>query len=523
MTHPDSRRRTTPFPSPSPPPSTRPVVPAFPGASAPLEAVAVAFSWLTTGPHPVTLDTTTFPGLPDRAVALDELRTRLLSPGCAPAVREAVWAELIARAHRPHPEGATWTLACAGMALPVLIRVAHRLTARFVGDPADIDAAVLTGFLHGLGGVHPDQPHVLASLRWRAFRAGMTALREALTAPTPTPIIDPNTTGPTRTGTTRTGTTGTGTTRSGSVPAVVLAPFPAGHPDFVLARAVTDGILTSDEAALIAATRLEHLPLADAAHARGQTYRRTYTIRRRSERRLLTYLTRTEPPTATSDTDTDTDTESARRARTRSRPPTAPTGRAVPASTTRPDASAPAIPDASTAGAPPPPPTAGTSPGSSPVSGSAAITRPDRAQPPQAGQTRSGQPRSGPTRRAGHRGVAGLFVVVLVGLVCAVLSTLGAPTASALPRLGSGEPEVVLAQVASVEQVLTNIRNWLIGILAAVATVFATIGGIRRTMSDGDPAEIERANRALRSAAIGYAIAALAPLIVTVLQGLVGL
>jgi hypothetical protein len=82
---------------------------------------------------------------------------------------------------------------------------------------------------------------------------------------------------------------------------------------------------------------------------------------------------------------------------------------------------------------------------------------------------------------------------------------------------------VVLAQAASVDAVLTNIRNWLIGILAAVATVFATIGGIRRTMSDGDPAEIERANRALRSAAIGYAIAALAPLIVTVLQGLVGL
>jgi hypothetical protein len=472
-----------------------------------LNAVAVAFSWLATQPHPVTVDTTTFPGLPNRAVPLDELRTRLLSRACGPAVREAVWAELIRRAHRPHPEGATWTLACAGIALPLLTRVARRLTIRFAGDPADIDAAVLTGFLHGLASVHPDQPHVLASLRWRAFRAGMTALREALTAPTPTstPATNPHTAIPDN-GTTTTGTSRAGLPRTDTARAVVLAPAPAGHPDFVLARAVTDGALTGDEAALIAATRLEHLPLSSIARARGQTYPIAYGIRRRAERRLLAYLTRSEPPIDTDDsTDSSTDSSSgqvARRARTRSPQPTVPSARAVPAATAKPDTSA--------AGAPAPAPTRGSSP--------AASTRPDCAQP-----SRSGQTQSGPGCRAGRRGMAGLVVVVLVGVYMTVLAALSAPSAAAAPAPRLDVPVVMLAQAASVEELLTNIRNWLIGILAAVATVFATIGGIRRTMSDGDPAEIERANRALRSAAIGYAIAALAPLIVTVLQGLVGL
>ncbi len=79
-----------------------------------------------------------------------------------------------------------------------------------------------------------------------------------------------------------------------------------------------------------------------------------------------------------------------------------------------------------------------------------------------------------------------------------------------------------LALVGSVGQVLDNIRNWIIGILAGLATVFLTIGGARYVMAGGDPAEVERARMALRSAAFGYALAALAPLIVQVLKSIVG-
>ena len=81
---------------------------------------------------------------------------------------------------------------------------------------------------------------------------------------------------------------------------------------------------------------------------------------------------------------------------------------------------------------------------------------------------------------------------------------------------------VVVAIAGSVDEVLTNIRNWLMGILAALATVFLTIGGVRRVFGGGDPGEQEKAKEAFKAAGIGYALAALAPLVVTVLKGIVG-
>jgi hypothetical protein len=80
----------------------------------------------------------------------------------------------------------------------------------------------------------------------------------------------------------------------------------------------------------------------------------------------------------------------------------------------------------------------------------------------------------------------------------------------------------VLALAGSVDEVLTNIRNWVMGILAGLATVFLSIGGVRYVMGGGDPGEIEKAKTSFKAAGIGYGLAALAPLIVTVLKGLVG-
>jgi Type IV secretion system pilin len=106
------------------------------------------------------------------------------------------------------------------------------------------------------------------------------------------------------------------------------------------------------------------------------------------------------------------------------------------------------------------------------------------------------------------------MVVELV--VVAVLAS-GA-TANAEPHNGA----VVLAIAASVDEVLTNIRDWLMGILAGLATVFLTIGGVRRVFGGGDPGEQEKAKECFKAAGIGYALAALAPLVVTVLKGIVG-
>jgi Type IV secretion system pilin len=52
--------------------------------------------------------------------------------------------------------------------------------------------------------------------------------------------------------------------------------------------------------------------------------------------------------------------------------------------------------------------------------------------------------------------------------------------------------------------------------------LFLTIGGVRYVLAGGDPAEVERAKTAFRSAATGYALAILAPVVVTVLRSLVG-
>jgi len=79
-----------------------------------------------------------------------------------------------------------------------------------------------------------------------------------------------------------------------------------------------------------------------------------------------------------------------------------------------------------------------------------------------------------------------------------------------------------LLAAASIGQVISNTTAWITGILAGLATLFLTIGGVRYLMAGGDPAEVEKAKTAFRSAGIGYALAILAPVVVTVLKSLVG-
>ena len=120
------------------------------------------------------------------------------------------------------------------------------------------------------------------------------------------------------------------------------------------------------------------------------------------------------------------------------------------------------------------------------------------------------------TSRLSRGGLARLRHRLLPSIVlAALLLVLSASTAHA-------QPTQVLALAGSIDQVLTNIRTWLMGILASLATVFLSIGGVRYVMGGGDPGEIEKAKTAFRSAAIGYGLAALAPLVVTVLKGIVG-
>jgi type IV secretory pathway VirB2 component (pilin) len=121
-----------------------------------------------------------------------------------------------------------------------------------------------------------------------------------------------------------------------------------------------------------------------------------------------------------------------------------------------------------------------------------------------------------PTSGDGRRILTGRLV--LVGELVVLVLVLAASAAYAQQQPGQGQPELA----GSIDQVLTNIRNWVMGILAGLATVFLSVGGVRYVMGGGDPGEIEKAKTAFKAAGIGYGLAALAPLVVTVLQGIVG-
>lgn len=106
--------------------------------------------------------------------------------------------------------------------------------------------------------------------------------------------------------------------------------------------------------------------------------------------------------------------------------------------------------------------------------------------------------------------------LLLTGTALLVVCLVGASAAQA------AEPQQILALAASVDEVLNNTRNWIMGILAGLATVFLTLGGVRYVMAGSDPGEVEKAKTAFKSAGWGYGLAALAPLVVEILKGIVG-
>ncbi len=228
-----------------------------------LDIARTSFALLVTGPEPLSLDGRNFDGLPAELLPLSLVRDQLLAASCPQATRDAVWAELVTRSRR---EGGAWTVGAVGVALPALTSVAARLTGRFAGDPADIHAEILTGFLAALADVDIDRPRIMLRLRWAAYRAGHTALTEALDGPPPAaPAF-------------------------GSLPPIP----PWGHPDLVLARAVTDGAISRLEADVIGSTRLDDVAVADWATAHGASTWAVYKLRKRAEQHLLTYLLDTD-------------------------------------------------------------------------------------------------------------------------------------------------------------------------------------------------------------------------------------
>ena len=73
-----------------------------------------------------------------------------------------------------------------------------------------------------------------------------------------------------------------------------------------------------------------------------------------------------------------------------------------------------------------------------------------------------------------------------------------------------------------VSGVITSTTAWIVGVLAGLATLMLTVGGIRYLFSGHDPGQLERAKGSFKAAVAGYALALLAPVLVSIVQRIVG-
>ena len=138
-----------------------------------LRAADTAFAALTCEPKPLAIDCDSLGAgldLPPGQLALTTLRDWLADHPHDQRARYAVWHELVLRARLDGPQ---WVIAAVGMAMPLLVRVAHQACEDFYGDPTDVDAQILTGFLDALHNridLDRDDPYI--ELHDAAQRAG---------------------------------------------------------------------------------------------------------------------------------------------------------------------------------------------------------------------------------------------------------------------------------------------------------------------------------------------------------------
>lgn len=191
-----------------------------------LTAADAGFALLIARPAPLLFDGRDIAGMPDRMLALDELRDLLLRGRVDTDVSDAVWRQL---ARQVREWGREWVTAACGIAAPGLTRMAAKLTrGRRDQSSDDVAAELVTGFLHAVHTIELEPPRVWLRLCWAAWRAGLTALHrdhaDELPPDLPTGSRTPS--------------------------------LPYGHPDVLLARAAAAGLITVEQAELIGATRL---------------------------------------------------------------------------------------------------------------------------------------------------------------------------------------------------------------------------------------------------------------------------
>ena len=298
----------------------------------------------------------------------------------------------------------------------------------------------------------------------------------------------------------------------GTDPVSAAPPRPWGHPDLVLAKAVRAGVIGAADAELIGATRLGDVDLADAAE-RPRDQLRACQMRRSSGRdRPWSSSSRQTTISPFDFVEKGAETPcSSSRGRPRQGPVNGPaTGQASLEPTTK-EVRVPNPARPAPAGATPAPPPTIRSRGRTEEAATTHRHRND-VDPPDPGPARA------PTMcaQADTAHSAGAPVRMWPAGCppswswpsgcCWRLAARPTPAGGPDAERGDRQPD----------------RNWLVGILAGVATLFLTIGGLRYLTAGGDPGQVEKAKTALKSAAIGYALAIWPRCMVSILASVVG-
>jgi hypothetical protein len=231
------------------------------GEPRPLEVLDRSFRLLVCEPAPLSLNGRAVGhGLPARPIPLDVLRGLLLHPSVGFAARDAALTWLVQRAQT---DGGAWLIGLVGVLLPGIGRRIYPLCRAFPRLAHDLEAEALAALLQAVGAWRLGEDRVASRLVWAAARGAHRLLRRETT------LQD----------------------REASVGLrLEPPPRPPTHSDLLLAQAVTARVLSRVDAELIAATRVEEVPLRDLVGRWGTGYEALRKRRYRAETALARWL-----------------------------------------------------------------------------------------------------------------------------------------------------------------------------------------------------------------------------------------
>ncbi len=200
--------------------------------------------------------------LPEGLMPLDELRRLLLHGRLTFATKDRALSLVASRAHAGDD---LWTVGLAGLLMPGLKRVARRLRRTPGVDAAEVGPEVVIALLEAIARADPAGERLAARLCWEVYRRAACALgvRRRATGDLEWPTDRP----------------------PGSA-------VPSTNPEAVIERAVRVGVITMDDAELIARTRLEGQRITDVAASLSLPASRLQKRRERAEARLTALLRR---------------------------------------------------------------------------------------------------------------------------------------------------------------------------------------------------------------------------------------